>query len=159
MRIAFLALAFLTAASSNAFGQNQAANEKAIRDIVARMNAGQPPVDVKSFRPEGDEIFWSSQLVKPQVGTEEMQLRPGSSAGRDRRSNTRMQTQIVQLHISSSGDMAYEYSTFKQAWTRNDDQRRIEVEGALLRTWRKRNGLWLAGAIFQVPYDNTPNER
>jgi hypothetical protein len=55
--------------------------------------------------------------------------------------------------------MAYEYSTFKSSWDRKDNKRHIEIDGGMLRVWRKIGGNWLIAASFQRPYDNTPTER
>jgi ketosteroid isomerase-like protein len=65
----------------------------------------------------------------------------------------------VQLHIAASGDVAYEYSTFKQSWVRNDNNQKVEDEGALLRAWRKVDGRWRIGAQFRRPNDHSPTSR
>jgi ketosteroid isomerase-like protein len=58
------------------------------------------------------------------------------------------------LHVSAGGDLAYEYSTFKQSWVRNDNKQKVEDEAAMLRVWRKVDGRWRIAANFRRPDDN-----
>ena len=154
MRAAASAFVLLLAAGSTAFAENQSADEKAIRDVVAKMNAGESS-------PGGlllpDAVTWSGATVKPVVGNEKPQFRPGSSAGA-RTKETRT-AHIVQLHVAASGDQAYEYGTFKSSWVRNDNKQQVEVDGAYLRVWRKLGGSWKIAANFQRPYDETPTTK
>jgi hypothetical protein len=54
--------------------------------------------------------------------------------------------------------MAYEYSTGRTSFDRQDKQH-IEFDSALLRVWRKDAGQWKIAASFQHPYDDTPSAR
>jgi ketosteroid isomerase-like protein len=155
MRTIVIGLACLVSVSATAFGQNPPADEKAIRDIVTRINAGEQILDL--FLP--DSVVVVGSMVKPVVGFgEPRQFRPGASTP-DARRHVTSQEQIVQLHIAASGDVAYEYSTFKQSWVRNDNNQKVEDEGALLRAWRKVDGRWRIGAQFRRPNDHSPTSR
>ena len=155
MRATTIAFALLIAAGSTTFAQNPSADEKAIRDIVAKMDAGER---IPGGLALPDSVGWSGATVKPVVGNEKPQFRPGSSAGGGRTNEMRA-TQIVQLHIAASGDVAYDHGTFKSSWVRTDNKQKIELEGAYLRVWRKVAGSWKIAATFQRPYDDTPTTK
>jgi ketosteroid isomerase-like protein len=151
MRVAAIALALLMIGTGPAHGQTLSADEKTLREIVGRVNAGERvPALITS-----DTVFWSGALVKPTVGLAAPQVRPGSSDPNERINSTTV-GKLVQLVVSSSGDLAYEYSTFKSSWVRGDNNQKVELEGAVLRTWRKIDGQWTIGAEFRRPYDNSP---
>jgi ketosteroid isomerase-like protein len=155
MRAVALAFTILAAVGVTAAVQSPSADEKAIRDLIAKRNAGELTLNDATT----DVAWWSGAMVKPTVGAETPQFRPGSSAGGNGRTNTTSRDQVVQLHVAASGDLAYEYSTFHSSWVRKDDQRKIEIDGAVLRTWRKVGGQWKIAAEFRRPYDDTPTEK
>ena len=152
LRVALVSFAVLAAASSSAGAQNRGADEKAIRAAIDLINSGRGQ-EVPSTP---DRVFWSGALVRPNVRGEKPEPRANSSAGN--RSNEKTAVTVNQLHVSASGDMAYEYSTFKSSWVRNDTKQTIQREGGLLRVWRKIDGKWHIAASFQQPYNNTPAE-
>jgi ketosteroid isomerase-like protein len=65
----------------------------------------------------------------------------------------------VRLEIATGGDLAYEYSTMRLSFVRTSDKQKIEVEGAVLRVWRKTDGGWKIAAAFQRPHDDSPTPR
>jgi ketosteroid isomerase-like protein len=150
MRGTVIAVVVAVAALTTAVAQSPTADEKALREAIAAAS-------LVERRIAPDTVFWSGALVKPVVGEEQPQPRPGSSA--NNRENVKLAVTVIQLHVATSGDMAYEYSTTKSSWDRNDNKRHIESEGGMLRVWRKIGGKWLIVASFQHPYDNTPTER
>jgi ketosteroid isomerase-like protein len=151
MRGTVIAIVVAAGALTTAVAQSPPANEKALREAMAAAERG--PANL--FAP--DWVFWSGAYVKPLVANEQPQFRPGSSASN--RDNQKQAVTVIQLKIAESGDMAYEYSTVKSSWDRNDNKRHIETEGGMLRVWRNIGGKWLIVASFQHPYDNTPTER
>ena len=150
MAIAFTVLAATCLAAAT---QTSSGDEAAIRELIAKRNVGQ--MAPGALTP--DAVFWSGALVKPVEGAAKPQYRPGSSAGA--RLNTATRDEVVQLHVSTSGDMAYEYSTFHTSWIRKDDRRKVEFDGAVLRTWRKIDGRWKVAAEFRQSYDATQTEQ
>jgi len=153
MKHGFFLLVILLGSAVCAFAQNPSADEAAIREVIAEMNAGRPAPRTT------DTVFWSGAYVKPFVRGEQPQVRPGSSAGGDNRTNQQIAVTVLQLRVAASGDMAYEYSTFQTSWDRKDNGRHFALEGGLLRVWYKIDGKWLIAASFQHPYANTPVEQ
>ena len=153
MKNCFLALVILLGSAVCALAQNPSADEEAIRDAIAEINAG------RTTPRTTDTVFWSGAYVKPYVQGEQPQARPGSSAVGNNRTNQKTAVKVLQLRVSASGDMAYEYSTFQTSWDRKDNGRHFALEGGLLRVWRKIDGKWQIAASFQHPYDNTPAEQ
>ena len=81
MKNCFLALVILLGSAVCALAQNPSADEEAIRDAIAEINAG------RTAPRTTDMVFWSGAYVKPYVQGEQPQARPGSSAGGNNRTN------------------------------------------------------------------------
>jgi ketosteroid isomerase-like protein len=153
MRVGIIAALLLTLTASLP-AQDRSADEKAIRDLIGKINAGRGG-EIEST---ADRVFWTGAMVRPVMGDEKGEVRPGSSVG-DKRTNSKTTVTVKQLKVSPSGDMAYEYSTTRNSWDRTDNKKHIEFDAALLRVWSKVDGKWKVAASFQRGIDNTPTER
>jgi hypothetical protein len=140
-----LTVALLMTLATPLAAQDRSADEKAIRAEVGKLESGHG----SEIQGTDDSVFWTGALVRPTVGRETPVLRPGSSSGK--RINSKANIKINQLHVSASGDMAYEYSTVHNSWDRTDNKQHIEFDAAVLRVWRKENGQWKVAAWFYIP--------
>jgi ketosteroid isomerase-like protein len=153
MRVAIISALLVTFAAPVP-AQVRSADEKAIRDLIDKINTGR----AGEIGQTEDSVFWSGAIVRPIVGDEKAEIRPGSSAG-DKRANIKSIVTVKQLKVSQSSDMAYEYSTTRNSWDRTDNKKHIEFDAASLRVWQKVNGNWKIAAFFQRPIEDTPSER
>ena len=55
--------------------------------------------------------------------------------------------------LPDSKDLAYEYSTFTRQYTTKSSGKTIKFEGATLRVWQKKDGVWKVAAVFARPYE------
>lgn len=153
MKLAPTLVLLVVSLSSPVVAQDRSADETAIRDLIAKEDAGRR-AEVRSTE---DLVFWSGAYVRPFVGKEKGEVRPGSSAGQ--RTNETRQTTVRLLRVSPAGEMAYEHSLVRQSWDRTDTKQHVEFEAALLRVWVKEQNQWKVAAFFQRPIENTPSTR
>ena len=108
------AAAVLASIAISAEAQSQFADERAIRDLIARYDKGE------SVTRTDDEIFWTGEFKRPTVGSQKREALPadqrpssarvpGSPSERVPGSRRRVTTP-VRIEIAKSGDLAYEFS-------------------------------------------------
>ncbi|MDB5240925.1 MAG: hypothetical protein JWP57_1550 [Spirosoma sp.] len=123
------------------------ADEKAIRQIVDRSNAGERP------NTTDNTIFWSGAYSHPRVGkVSEAEGKKMVAEFAKERSNQQQSMKIERLVVASSGDIAYEYGTFNLNFDSVSEKKHVSFDGAYLRTWRKEKGQWLVDAAFMRPF-------
>jgi ketosteroid isomerase-like protein len=126
------------------------ADETAIRQLIQKDDAGEP------IQWTEDRIFASGVTPKPLIGRRQNEeFRSRMEAVRRQRPKSKTKTTAERLVVSKSGDLAYEYSTFRIEWDATDGNR-TGFDGSLLRVWRKVDGQWLAEAMFARPNQETP---
>jgi ketosteroid isomerase-like protein len=128
--------------ATTAAAQSNAAEQAIRAQIEKRDGRGADSV----YRKES--IFWSGAYSKPQVtgravNPTELLAAPG-------RKNVLGKTQVEKIVVATSGDMAYEYSTFTLAF--DDDTGHHDRKGAVLCVWQRVDGQWLTAAEFRRPY-------
>lgn len=142
-----LAMAFVVVSVSGAVGgQSISTDEKAIRDLIAAGDAGEPLPETS------DSIFWSGLYKKPRVrGTGD---KPEMVAGNaDRISGGTTKTTVRRIEVARSGDLAYEFSDgnlveqFKGGKTENSTI-------SILRVWKKVGGQWLVAARLSRTHED-----
>jgi len=147
MNRAFTTLAILMVLSSVPTAQSNPADEKAIRDLIAKEDAGQRPTETT------DSVFFSGALKRPRVGRD---AKAETFDDVKNRTGQKIKTSIQRIDIAKSGDMAYEFS---------DAELTVEEKGpdgkprsntfmtSRLRVWKKVGGQWLVAAQFARPHD------
>ena len=146
MNRAFATLAILMVVSSASTAQSNS-EEKAIRDLIAKEDAGQRAAETT------DSVFFSGALKRPRVGRD---TKAEIFDDVKNRTGQKVKTSIQRIDIAKSGDMAYEFS---------DAELTIEEKGpdgkprsntfmtSRLRVWKKVGGQWLVAAQFARPHD------
>jgi hypothetical protein len=142
-----LALALIVTAASGLQAQ-QDADEKAIRDAVARW-------DAENRVPQtADAIFWSGAYKRPAVrGQSTSELTARSQAAK--RESSKQVTTIRRIEISQSRDMAYEFSDGEVVARELDASGKMgdrRFTNSWLRVWKKVNGQWQVAAAFARPH-------
>jgi TonB family protein len=123
----------------------QADDEHALRALIAGMDTGvEAPLTA-------DAVVWNDGVAAP-TSRGELPNALAGPLGASNRVNGRTATTVRQIRISSSGDMAYETSSYTTSWTRKDTGAAASSAGALLRVWRKIDGRWQVAAAFHQPY-------
>jgi hypothetical protein len=140
------------AASRNA----QVADERAIRAIIAsfpRLRDGD--AEAQLYAPES--WFLSTRTPEPLLGREAR--RRDIAKRRAPAADELTAIEPSRVVVASSGDIAYDYGTFRTTWT--EAQQPQEVGGYYLRTWNKVDGQWrIAGESVQrrpLPSATTPS--
>ena len=151
--VALLVAPWLHSAWTARADQPAAADDKkAIRQLIRKED-------------EGERIKWTEDGIvatgltpKPLVGKKAAQeFRSKWEAVRKQRPNSKTKTTVERLVIAKSGDLAYEYSSFRMEWD-GPDGKRTGFTGSLLRVWRKVDGQWFAEAMFARPNEGTPRD-
>ena len=159
------AAAVLASSGVSAEAQSQSADERAIRDLIARYDQGE------SVPRTSDEIFWTGDFKRPRIGSEEREplpsdLRPssaripGSPSERVPGSRRRVTTP-VRIEIAKSGDLAYEFSNSELIFDLRNGERETAIPSSVLRVWKKEEGQWKIAAMFARPHyqEATPQDR
>jgi hypothetical protein len=147
------AAAVVASIGISAEAQSQSADERAIRDLIARYDKGE------SVARTDDEILWSGDFKRPAVGSQKREPVPadrnpsapvpGSSArvpGSRRRVTT-----PVRIEIAKSGDLAYEFSDSELIFDLQNGGREA-IPSSVLRVWKKDGGQWKIAAMFARPH-------
>jgi len=131
---------------SPAAAQSQGADEKAIREQIAKIEKGE------SGMATSDVIFWSGAYVRPTVGSEKGVPVEGDLS-LDNRAPGSQKTKVtpVRIEVAKSGDLAYEYSDGELSYTLKSGQS-VTTKTSILRVWRKENGVWKVAAQFARPH-------
>lgn len=125
------------------------ADEQAIRQIVDRENAGARP------NTTDQAVFWSGAYARPVIGKPaEADRKKMMERMATERANQQQSRKIERVVVAASGDVAYEYGTFRLIYDSLPDNKHVDHEGAYLRTWRKEKGQWLADITFMRPFGN-----
>ena len=146
----FASLAFSTAA------QSPTADERAIRDLIARYDRGE------SVALAADTIYWTGPFKRPTVGSEEREplpadLQPSSAPAPGATServpgSRRRVTTPVRIEIAKSGDLAYEFSNSEIRFDLKDGRQELATPSSVLRVWKKDGGQWAIAAMFARPH-------
>ena len=133
--------------SASAPGLDRAAEERALLALIE----GPERMEMTE-----DFIFVSGAYPQPLIG------RAAVQANRNRREqiqqlrpNLKDTSTRLQLFVSESGDMAYEYGLFRMSWDAPEGGR-TEFEGTYLEVYRKENGQWKRAASFARPNEPEP---
>jgi hypothetical protein len=163
MCIRTLAAAVTVAAiAMSAEAQAQSADERAIREQIARYDRGE------SVPLTDDTIYWTGPFKRPTVGA---QVRdplppdqqptsarpPGAPSERVPGSRRRITTP-VRIEIAASADLAYEFSTSEVVFDLKNGEREAVTPASVLRVWKKDGGRWRIAALFARPHyqDSAP---
>jgi hypothetical protein len=137
-----LAVLVVCFGGASLFGQTPSA-ERQIRDLIAKYDTDH---DNAVF--EKDAIFWSGAYAKPYRLSEPPN--PADVLALPGRKNAVVKTNVQEIVVAKSGDMAYENSTFTLSY--DDDSGHKERTGAILRVWRQIGSEWKIVSMFQRPY-------
>jgi hypothetical protein len=142
----------LASVAISAEAQSQSADERAIRDLIARYDKGE------SVARTDDQILFSGEDERPVVGSQRREtvpaeLRPSArvpgSPARVPGSRHRVTTP-VRIEIAKSADLAYEFSNSELIDLQNGE--REVIPSSVLRVWRKDGGQWEIAAMFARPH-------
>jgi ketosteroid isomerase-like protein len=118
------------------------ADEAAIRALIA---------SAKSQFTD-DSVFWTGAYKRPVVGTEVPEPFPETKAMK--RKNQVNTTKVERLEVSSSGDMAWEFSYVHTGYDSDETPASHKsFDAGMLRVWKKVNGEWKVAAVFGRPLD------
>jgi hypothetical protein len=143
------ALLLLTAPVSRAQQRGADADEKLIREAIARLDAE------NTVPRTPDSIFWSGAYKRPSVrglSTSE----PTAELQAAKRESSRVKTTIHRIEISQSRDMAYEYSDGDVTARELDASGKMAdrpFKNSTLRVWKKADGEWRVAASFSHPHE------
>lgn len=153
---AFAAAAVLASIAIPAEAQSQSADERAIRDLIARYDQGEPG------QRTDDAILWSGEFKQPVVGSQKPDPLPaderpssarvpGAPSERVPRSRRRVTTP-VRIEIAQSGDLAYEFSHSELRFALQNGEEETAIPSSVLRVWKKVGGQWKTVAMFARPH-------
>jgi hypothetical protein len=139
-----------------AAAQAPSADERAIRNLIARYDQGE------SVARTDDVILWSGEFKQPTVGSEAREALPAdqrpSSARAPGATSERVPggrhrvTTPVRIEIATSGDLAYEFSNSELLFDLNNGEREAALPSSVLRVWKKQEGQWKIAAMFARPH-------
>jgi ketosteroid isomerase-like protein len=133
-------------ASHAAAQSNFPADEKALRDLAAKLDTGMPAEET----PNG--IVFTGALRQPRVRGEA----PAQPIARVQgRQFVEARTTIRRIEFASSGDMAYVFSDSDVTYRVNDPDGQMRDQSftnSALRVFRKIGGKWLQAAHFAAPH-------
>ena len=155
------AAAVLASIAISAEAQSQSADERAIRDLIARYDQGE------SVPSTDDRILWSGEFKRPIVGSQKREeippdqqpsaRVPGAPSTRVPFSRRRVTTP-VRVEIARSGDLAYEFSNSELSFGLQNGEREA-IPSSVLRVWKKDAGQWKIAAMFARPHYQEPAPR
>ena len=158
------AAAVLASIAMSAEAQSPSADERAIRDLIARYDAGE------SVASTTDTIYWTGPFKRPTVGSEAREplppdqqptstRAPGAPSERVPGSRRRVTTP-VRIEIAQSGDLAYEFSHSEVRFDLKNGDQEAATPASVLRVWKKDGGQWKIAAMFARPhYQDPPNPK
>jgi len=148
--------AVLVALAISAEAQSPSADERAIRDLIARYDRGE------SVALARDMIYWTGPFKRPTVGSQEREplpadLQPSSARAPDSPServsgSRRRVTTPVRIEIAKSGDLAYEFSNSEIRFDLKNGEQEAATPSSVLRVWKKDGGQWTIAAMFARPH-------
>jgi hypothetical protein len=150
------AAAVLASITTSAEAQSQSADERAIRDLIARYDRGE------SVTRTDDVVVWTGDFERPTVGSARGEALPadqrpssarvpGSPSARVPGSRRRITTP-VRIEIAKSGDLAYEFSNSELNFDLQNGEREAAIPASVLRVWKKEGGQWKIAAMFARPH-------
>jgi len=150
------AAAVLASIAVSAEAQSQSVDERAIRDLIARYDAGE------SVARTDDVVFWTGEFKRPTVGSQRGEALPadqrpssapvpGSPSPRVPGSRRRVTTP-VRIEIATSGGLAYEFSNSELVFDLQNGEREAAIPSSVLRVWKKDGGQWKIAAMFARPH-------
>ncbi|HET9833385.1 MAG TPA: nuclear transport factor 2 family protein [Vicinamibacterales bacterium] len=145
------AAALLVSLAVSGRGQSPSADERAIRDLIARYDRGEVA------RTE-DMIVFSGDLKRPRVGSQKPDELPPNRQPSARIPPERVPfsrrrvTTPVRIEIAQSGDLAYEFSNSELSFELRKGGR-AAIDSSVLRVWKKDGGQWKIAAMFARPHD------
>jgi hypothetical protein len=151
IRLLAVAAAFCALVTSAA-AQSPSADERAIRDLIARYDAG----DRRSHA--ADIIFWTGDFKRPTIGSQQgdpipPEARPSSPQETERIPGSRRRvTTPIRIEIAKSGDLAYEFSDSELNVDLKSGEREPANPASVLRVWKKEAGQWKIAAMFARPH-------
>ena len=151
------AAAVLASLALSAEAQSQSADERSIRDLIARYDKGE------SVARTDDTIYWTGPFKRPTVGSEERDplppdrqpssaRAPGAPSERVPGSRRRVTTP-VRIEIAKSADLAYEFSNSEVRFDLKNGEQESATPASVLRVWKKDGGQWKIAAMFARPHD------
>ena len=146
---ALAAAAVLASIAISAEAQSQSADERAIRDLIARYDKGE------SVARTDDVILWSGEFKWPTVGSQKREALPADRRPSSARvpGSRRRVTTPVRIEIAKSGDLAYEFSNSELIFDLQNGEREAAIPASVLRVWKKDGGQWKIAAMFARPHD------
>ncbi|MGH7553392.1 MAG: hypothetical protein ACREMQ_10260 [Longimicrobiales bacterium] len=148
------AAAVLASIAVSAEAQSASADERAIRDLIARYDKGEavPRTD--------DRVLFGGEDKRPAVGSQQREVVPaderpsarvpGAPSERVPGSRRRVTTP-VRIEIATSGDLAYEFSNSELSFALKNGDREA-IASSVLRVWKKERGQWKIAALFARPH-------
>jgi hypothetical protein len=149
-------IAVLSSFSVAAHAQTESADERAIRDLIARYDRGE------SVPHTDDQIYWTGPFQRPTVGSQKPEPLPrdqqpsnprGPGAPSERVPGARRRvTTPVRIEIATSRDLAYEFSNSEVVFDLKNGQQEAGTPASVLRVWKKDAGQWKIAAMFARPH-------
>ena len=150
------AAAVLASIAISAKAQSQSANERAIRDLIARYDRGE------SVASTDDTIYWAGPFKRPTIGSQEREPLPAAQQPSSARvpgapservpDSRRRVTTPVRIEVATSGDLAYEFSDSEVRFDLKNGEREAATPASVLRVWKKDGGQWKIAAMFARPH-------
>ena len=140
----------------SAEAQTQSADERAIRDLIARYDKGE------SVLLTDDTIYWTGPFQRPTVGSQKPEPLPRDQQPSSARppgvpservpGSRRRVTTPVRIEIATSGDLAYEFSHSEVVFDLKNGERESASPASVLRVWKKDGAQWKIAAMFARPH-------
>ena len=150
------AASVLASIAISAEAQSQSADERAIRDLIARYDAGE------SVSRTDDVIYRTGEFKRPTVGSQKPEALPADQRPSSARApgspseripgGRRRVTTPVRIEIAKSGDLAYEFSNSELSFDLKNGERESAIPSSVLRVWKKDAGQWKIAAMFARPH-------
>jgi hypothetical protein len=159
---AVAAAAVLAAVGISAAAQTPSADEREIRDLIARYDRGEAVARI------ADDILWTADFPTPVIGRqrggfivyvdpatpEQVAAARAAAAASPRVPGSRRRvTTPVRIEIAQSGDLAYEFSNSDLSFDLKNGGRDVTAS-SVLRVWKKEDGQWKIAALFARPHDS-----
>jgi len=135
-----------TVISPTVLAADHAADEAAIRALIAQQDAGKQPPRMNKF------VFWSGAYQRPVMDGEQPTPRkpePGRPGAIEERvpNSQKIRTIVRRIVVSEAGDMAYEYSDATLSVVLKSGGQ-ATIPTSTLRVWQKDAGQWKVAAFF-----------
>ena len=150
------AVPVLASIAISAGAQTQSADERVIRELIARYDKGE------AVSRTDDVVYWTGDFKRPTVGSQQPEALPadqrassarvpGSPSERSPGGRSRVTTP-VRIEIAKSGDLAYEFSNSELSFELKNGERESAIPASVLRVWKKDGGQWKIAAMFARPH-------